>query len=156
MSNSTTLYSFKLKGYTAINIISFIAVLFAFILFIIFSVISNKSFIPFAVIFFLLTIISGPYVYWIRNFYSVEYFNDDKLLLKSIINFLPNNYSVDLKQISVISREKPIKAQAILFKDAQEKVLGKFNHLTMGEEEFLKLMELIKERNEHIQFEYYE
>lgn len=156
MNNTSTIYSFRLKGFAAIHVISFIVVLLTFILFTVFSFISGKSFIPFAVVFFLLTIIFGPYVYWMRNYYTVEYYSDDKLLLKSIINFLPDNYHIDMKQVSLISRENPIKAQAILFKDSAGKILGRFNHLTMGSEEFIKLTELIKERNEHLQFEYYE
>lgn len=126
--------------------------MFAFAVpFAVLAVIKEPGFIIFSFLFILLGIIFGPYVSWMKKYHEVIYYDNDTLLLKSVINFIPNNFTVNLKETAVIERENPLIAQALLFKDYNGKKRGRYNSLLIMNAEFNMLFDLIRTRNSHIQ-----
>ena len=111
----------------------------------------EPGFIIFSVLFILLGLVFGPYVSWMKKYHEVVYYDNDTLLLKSVINFMPNNFTVNLKEIAVIERENPLIAQALMFKDHNGKKRGRYNSLLIMNAEFNTLFQLIRTRNSHIQ-----
>ncbi len=115
------------------------------------AVVKEPGFIIFSILFILLGLLFGPYVNWMKKYHEVVYYDNDTLLLKSVINYIPNNFTVNLKEIAVIERENPLIAQALLFKDYHGRKKGRYNSLLIMNAEFNMLFELIRTRNAHIQ-----
>jgi hypothetical protein len=110
--------------------------------------------LPFALLMVLLALFFGPYLKLLKSYYQVIYYEDETLELKSIINFIPRKCRLNLKEITLIRRENPLKAQALQFKNASGKVLGRFNHILLGPEEFNNFMNLLTNRNRHIEVKF--
>lgn len=119
--------------------------------FIVLSFTKDPKFFIFALLLLPFAYLFGPFARKMKTHYCVTYFENDTVLLKSTINFIPRTHTVNLKQISLIERENPMKAQALLFKDSGGRTLARFNHLLMGLDEFTQFTGLIKSRNKHIQ-----
>jgi hypothetical protein len=132
-----------------ISILTFIISSAAFIAFVVMAVKTNIKYIWLANLFGLMALFFGPYVFFSKKNYYFALGDDNILIMKSIISFIPKTYKVDLAQVTEISYSNPINSISVLFKNGTGKVLGKFNYKTMGST-FKKCLDIICENNKHI------
>jgi hypothetical protein len=132
-----------------ISILIFIIASASFIIFLVLALKTNIKYIWFANLSGLIALFFGPYVFFSKKNYYFALGDDNILIMKSIISFIPKTYNVDLAQVTEISYSNPINSISVLFKNGTGKVLGKFNYETMGGT-FKKCLDVICENNKHI------
>ena len=153
------IFNYKVKGKppfgslgAAGNIISvliFIIASAAFVVFLMLAFKTSNKYIWLANLSGLIALFFGPYAFLSQRNYYFALRDDNMLIMKSMIKFIPRTYKVNLSEVTEISYSNPIESISVLFKNGNGKVLGKFNYVTLGGT-FKKCLDIICENNKHI------
>jgi hypothetical protein len=148
VKSKTPLGSLGASG-NLISLLIFIIATIAFIVLLLFALKTNNKYIWLANLFGLIALVFGPYTYFSKKNYYFALQDDNILIMKSMIKFIPRVYKVELSKVTEISYLNPLESKSVLFRDGTGKVLGEFNYGTMGGT-FKKCLDIICENNKHI------
>jgi hypothetical protein len=153
------IFNYKVKGKSplgrfgaagsVISLLIFIIASAAFVLFLMLAFKSGNKFIWLANLSGLIALFFGPYTFLRNRNYYFALSDDNMLIMKSMIKFIPRTYKVNLSEVTEISYSNPIESISVLFKNGNGKILGKFNYVTLGGT-FKKCLDIICENNKHI------
>jgi hypothetical protein len=133
------------KWGTAISVFSILIVTIPFLFFSYHVLNGAAELWPFALMFGILSLLFGPYQFWIKNFYFFGLTKDGTLMMRSVINFIPLAYEIKVKDISRIKQENLSKSPAVLFYGKNNNVIGRFNPMTMNFIKFYGYLNLMLE-----------
>jgi hypothetical protein len=153
------IFNYRVKGKSPLgslgaagNIISILIFIIASGSFVVFLMLAFKTYSKYiwlANFSGLIALFFGPYAYFSKKNYYFALHDDNILIMKSMIKFIPRTYKIDLSQVTEITYSNPIESISVLFKDGNGKVLGKFNYVTLGGT-FKKCLDIICEKNKQI------
>jgi hypothetical protein len=136
-----------------LTIIIFLIFLSGFIIFLISAFKINIKYIWLADLSGLLAFLFGPYTYIKQNHYYFALTEDGTLIIKTVSGFFPRKYKMKLNDISEIAYSNPVKSLTVIFRNKKGKIIGNFNHSTMGYNQFRKYLDIISLKNKDIKIQ---
>lgn len=136
---------------TIIRLIAFLSVFTGFIIFLIAAIKTNVKYIWLADLLGVLSLLFGPYAFFIKRYYYFALTENNILLMKSSINGIPRGYKVDLNSVGTITQSNQSKAVAYEFRNKNGDIVGRFNPLSMTGKQFEEYLNIISERNKNIE-----
>ena len=133
------------KWGTAITFISILAVTIPFLFFAYHFLNGAAELLFFVIMFGILSLLFGPYQFWIKKYYFFGLTKDGTLIMRSVINFIPRAYEIYVHDIINIKQENLAKSPAVLFCGINNKVIGRFNPMTMNIVKFYGYINIILE-----------
>ena len=134
------------KWGTAISVFSILIVTIPFLFFAYHVLNGATELWFFALMFGILSFLFGPYQFWIKKYYFFGLTKDGTLMMRSVINFIPRAYEINVHDISHIKQENLAKSPAVLFCGRNNKVIGRFNPMTMNFINFYGYLNLMLEK----------
>ena len=143
---------FKTLGITGVifTIIVFLIFLSGFIIFLILAFKNNIKYIWLADLSGLLAFLFGPYSYIKQNHCYFALTEDGILRIKTVSGFFPRKFKIKLNDVSEIAYSNPVKSLTVIFRNKKGKIIGNFNHSTMGYNQFRKYLDIISLKNKDI------
>jgi hypothetical protein len=142
------------KWGTAVSFITIAAVSIPFLFFLYRGFTGEKEFYIIAAVFAILILLVGPYQFWIKGYYFLGLTTDGTLIMRSVLNFIPKSFEIKVSDISEMKQDNIAKSPAVLFYDKSNKLIGKFNPLTMKYTKFLSYVEELMKINPDIKFSF--
>lgn len=147
----TTLSGLGRTG-TSFSIISAVIVTVLLIVFTVQGIYADTDFFILAAFMAVLFILFVPYQFWIKKYYFIGLRKDSILEMRSVINFIPKSYTINIQSISLIRQQDIRISPALLFYDRSSKLISKFNPMMIPQKTFLNYLREIKSLNTEIQF----
>lgn len=136
----------------AFTYIAFSAVSIPFIFLTYRAITEDPRFFIFSALFAVFVLLFGPYQIWIKKYYFFGLTNDGTLIMKSVLNFIPKSYEINVKNISSVRKQDIRISPAAIFYDNKNKIIAKFNPMTMNNKKFLWYLSELKRINPEIKF----
>lgn len=160
--NKQFIFKFKVEGKTTLSDWGKIGTVFVFIalgavsipfVFLTYRAITEDSrFFIFSALFALLILLFGPYQLWIKKYYFFGLTQDGLLIMKSVINFIPRSFEINVQNISCIKKQDIRVSPAALFYDKNNILIAKFNPMIMNRKRFFGFLSELKKLNPDIKY----
>lgn len=149
--NENYIFYYTVKGKTSLSgkgklgnavvfVVNFVVIIL-FNLFLYFAFAKKEEgFIYLAIFFGILILLFGPYQNFIKKYYFFALTKEGILIMKSVINFIPRTYKINIRTIYTIKSDNPLKSASVLFIDSNNKTIAKFNPGMINHSQFTKLL----------------
>lgn len=164
IENKQFVFKHKIDGRTSLAgwgkwgnvfvIISIAAVSIPFIYLTYRAITEDPRFFIFSALFAVFVLLFGPYQMWIKKYYFFGLTRDGILIMKSVLNLIPKSYEIKVADINLMMQENIVKSPAVLFYDKNNKLIAKFNPLTMKYTKFLTYIAELRKINPEIKLSF--
>lgn len=164
IENKQFIFKYKIDGRTSLSgwgkwgnvfaYISLAAVSIPFIFLTYRAITEDSRFFIFSALFVIFVILIGPYQMWIKKYYFFGLTKDGTLIMKSVINFIPKSFEIKVQDIALAKQDNIAKSPSVLFYNSSNKLIARFNPMTMKYLKFLSFLSEIRKINPNIKLNF--